>query len=470
MRFCTKCGHKLEDEYKVCPKCGSSVTDKKSQASALNKIKAEESKVETISPVRKSISKKMIIAIASVAVVVIFVGVFIYFGKTQSNPSKVVKNFEEAVAKKDKAKIEKLVEYSNNNAKMDDASANILIKYFNSNKSYSDSVLSELNDEADTINADSPSLTSNSYAFRMEREGNKYLFFPNYKIIVKPAYVTVKTKFKGTNIYLNNEKIGTVTKDNDNKQYGPFLPGKYTIKAVYKGKYASPTDSKNVNTLKTKNNKISIVLLKDLKYVKIDSDEKDAEIFIGDKDTGKKIKDIKTIGPVDKKTSIYGTIKKDGKIIKSDIQKLEYSYDINGPQVYLDFFNSKYKPDSNEWKIKQLLQDYTLYFGEAVNDNNMSLIQKYLYPDSDLYKQQEAYIKDAYSKKIVEMNQQCNIVSCDFSSDSKSGTVVTHEVYDIDSDNGETYVTSKKEFNYKYTFKYNDAVGAYQLASVENVK
>ncbi|URZ03360.1 hypothetical protein CLAUR_034060 [Clostridium felsineum] len=474
MKFCTKCGHELKENHKVCPKCGNRVQIEENTLNEFefkeenileHKIEVEE--VDGKAVQKKGISKVKIIIACAVAVVFILVGVLSYVYIRLSDPVNTVEAFKKAVNERDTSKIKNLVECSDSSVKIDDDSAKVIIKYFNKNDNYFDSTISELDSEANNIKHNSYSLTEKSYVYTIEKKENKFLVLPSYKIVVKPSYITVKTKIKGTDIYINNKKVGTSSSNNSSKKYGPYVAGEYEVKGNYKGKYADSKETKTVNTVKADKNKVDVTILKNLTYVKIVSDNQDGEVFINDKDTGKKVKDIDTIGPIDDKCKIYGVIKKDGKTIKSKVEDGKYYMGLTKPEVDLEFFNSEYPIGSNERKVASMIRMYISSFCEAVNKNNFSFVQEYLYPDSDLYKQQVAYIPDAYNKKIIEVELRCDIISCTFNPDGKTGTVITHEVYDIDN-NGKD--DGKKEFDYKYTFKYNDATSTYQLTNIENAK
>ncbi|PJI08766.1 MULTISPECIES: zinc ribbon domain-containing protein [Clostridium] len=477
MKFCTKCGYELKEDQIVCPKCGNKVKGAENKphetlTEANDNFNTKEEKLPARQeenlpvPFKAPLSKNKKIAAASVLVLIVLIGIFIYFGKSQSSPEKVVDNFKTAVNKQDKSEMEKLMVCNDSGLKIDDGNVAMLLRYFKNNPSYLTNTLSQLDNQA--LNTDRINSNSNlsSYILNVKRDGNKFLFFPNYKIEVKASYITVKTKIKDANIYINNTKVGTSTSDDFSKEYGPYIPGEYVVKGSYKGKYSTSNNSQDVDTVKATNNKISVKVLEDLKYVNVKSDNDDAEIFVNSEDTGKKVKDREPIGPIDNNANIYGVIEQDGKKLKSMGETRDSYGNSENADIYLNFADAKSELQSNENEVKSLVQNYITAFCSAVNYNDISYVSSYIAPASELYNEQVKYIPNAYSQNIKENNLSCDIVSCTFDNDNKSGTVVTHEVYDINNNGSD----SQKTFDYKYTFKYSDKNYGYQLTSIANAK
>lgn len=82
------------------------------------------------------------------------------------------------------------------------------------------------------------------------------------------------------------------------------MPGNYTIKSEISNSYLNKSENIEVNTFKSSNQEISI--FDNFIKVNITSDIPDAELYVNNKDTGVKIKDAKTFGPIDPNSIIYG--------------------------------------------------------------------------------------------------------------------------------------------------------------------
>lgn len=478
MKFCTKCGYELKEGQIVCPKCGNKVKSVEQQShETLTEVNDEDfnTKEEKLpvaqeenlpAVIKEPMSKKKKIAVVLGLMLIVLIGVFIYFGKSQSSPEKVVDNFKTAVSNQDKSEMEKLIECNDSGLKIDDENMAMLLRYFKNNPSYLNNTLTALNNQAFNPGGINSNSNSSSYILNVKRDGNKFLFFPNYKIEVKASYITVKTKVKNADIYINNTKVGTSTSDDFSKEYGPYVPGEYVVKGSYKGKYSTSNNSQDVDTVKASNNKISVKVLEDLKYVTVKSDNDDAEIFVNNKDTGKKVKDGDAIGPIDSNSNIYGVIEQDGKKLKTMGETGDDYGSSENQEVYLNFADAESELQSNENEVKSLVQNYIAAFCSAVNYDDISYVSSYIAPGSELYNEQVKYIPNAYSQNLKENNLSCDIISCTFNNDNKSGTVVTHEVYDINNNGSD----SQKTFDYKYTFQYSDKDYGYQLTSIANAK
>ena len=113
-------------------------------------------------------------------------------------------------------------------------------------------------------------------------------------------------------------------------------------------------------------------------------------------------------------------------------------------------------------ELKDLLGHYTSYATQAINTNNISLIDPYVVSGSDLYKEQQSYIPSTYKAGIKINIVSANITDYNISEDKKSGSITTSLVYNIIAKDGTSF---NKTFNYAYEFQYNDSTSNYQLVS-----
>ncbi|MFL0252174.1 zinc ribbon domain-containing protein [Clostridium neuense] len=472
MKFCSNCGAELKDGQLFCSKCGSKLE--------INNVNNNDDKTEEIEVIEQDLPRIPIEQAvpeiqkssfkfdlkAKVVSCVIFVLIataigFYVIGNTLTKPDVVVDKFKSAVTSNNKSELESILFCDDSELSINDGNTSLLLKYFKSNPSNLNSIVSNLNKQAAVASEIKNFQNDSSQTFNIELVGKKYLFFPEYKINIQPSFIEIKASTKDIKFTLDNKEIGKSDSDNFKKKYGPFMPIGHTLLADYKGKYVSLSKSYDVSLDKGSHEE-SIEVLNDLKYINIDSDNPEAEIFVNNKDTGVKVAEASNFGPVGKNTQIYGVVQKDGAKLRSN------NYNVSDEdRIYLDFGDAENELDDVQDKVKNLVYGYTNAFTQAVNSNDISQIGSYVYPGSDLYNEQAKYIPSTYEKGIKEYLRTCNVVSVNVNDDNKSGTVTTSEVYDIEDSSGNI---TTKSFDYKYTFKYNDSINSYQLTGIANTQ
>lgn len=484
MKFCSKCGAELRDGQVFCSKCGSEVEpnnlnndnndDDKTEETQVIEQDLSEVPVEQDTPripieqdapkIQKSGFKfdlrAKIISCVIVALIAVAIGFYV-IGNNLTKPDVVVDKFKSAVTSNNKSELESMLFCDDSELSINDENTSLLLKYFKSNPSNLNSIISNLNKQAAVASEIKNFQKDSSQTFNIELVGKKYLFFPEYKINIQPSFIEIKASAKDIKFTLDNKEIGKSDSDNFKKKYGPFMPIEHTLLADYKGKYVSLSKSYDVSLDKGSHEE-SVEVLNDLKYINIDSDEPEAEIFVNNKDTGVKVSEANNFGPVGQNTQIYGVVQKDGAKLRSN------NYNVSDEnRIYLNFGDAENKLNDVQDKVKNLVYWYTNAFTQAVNSNDISQIDSYVYPGSDLYNEQTNYIPSTYEKGIKEYLRNCNVVSVNVNDDNESGTVTTSEAYDIEDNSGNI---TTKSFNYKYAFKYNDGINSYQLTSIANAQ
>jgi uncharacterized membrane protein YvbJ len=478
VKFCGKCGAKVETEEKFCAQCGNvlstnedkvdeKITDDNEYINE-SSFKNHNEIVSNPSPVRRNLTMSMktkINIMAAAIAVVLLIGFYI-IGNSLTNPSKVVSKFENAVASGNKGELVSTLYCDDNRLEINEKTIVPLLTYFKDNPSYLNTVVQGLNRDAANISQTKtlPGMNGSSKAvLTLTYAGKKFLFFPNYKIGVKPGFIQVKTSIKGVVFTLNSTEIGKSDADNFSKEFGPFIPGKYTLLADYKGKYTSLSDDPHdINFIDGSSDKVTVEAFTNVNYVNVKSDNPETKIFVNGKDTGVKVADGSNFGPLNNNTKIYGMVTKDGKLLKSN----EETVGQGDKDVYLNFAQAESNVKSQENQIHNLVYWYTYYFTRAVNTNNFMMLEDFLYPGSQIYDDQKSYIASTYSKGIKEEIKSFNVISYKLSEDNKSGTANTEEVYNI-YDNGNSSI---KTFKYTYTFKYNEERNGYQMESIASAE
>lgn len=469
MKFCTKCGSKLETGESVCHNCGYNFdtgkyeTDKKDDTQVIDKEKIVNydtvTERENLEKICDFIKKKKV-GILFFLIAIIIIGSFILIGRSLTSPSKLVERFQSDISSSDKADLSKILYSNDNRLKVDEKNSSYLLAYFKDNPSYLNKAMDNMNSQLGDTNLIKKASDFTQDNLSIVIDGRTLLFFPRYKVSVKPTFIEVNTGIKDVELSLDDSKIGKSDKDNFSKEYGPFMPGKYKLYADYKGKYISLNKNYNIDLVNSTNGKVNVDIFKDLNYVKIDGDHPDAEIFVNNRNTGIKISDAVNFGPVNPEMKIYAIANENGKKLKSN----EHIVAAGDSNIDLSFSESESQLSNIEDKMHNLIDMYTNYFCYAVNYGDFSNVEPYIYPGSSLYNAQAKYVSDTYNNGISENIMSYNVVSYTMADDNKSGTITTEEVYKI-TKNGQSSV---KNFKYTYGFKYNEDMGSYQLTNIVN--
>lgn len=470
MSYCPKCGAQINQGQAFCSKCGFNLNTRQGNTNIQQPSEIPQAVIpqagvtqngvtQGSGPVyistlnsRPAMDKSVKIGIIIGSAVAAVLLILFLIGSSLTKPSRVVSDFQKAVSSNNAKQLSKVLYCSDKRVTIDEKSVSPLLTYFKDNPSSLNKLVQALNSQA----ADSKVSGS---VFVLQNVGKKFLFFPDYRIVVKPAYIDVSTKISGAGFMLESKSIGKSDSDNFTKEYGPYIPGEYNFTASYTGKYVSLHEPHKIDLVSADGNKQAINVFENLTYLNISCEYSDAELFVDGKDAGVQIKDSGNFGPLNSDSIVYAVAEKDGQKIKSDTYTVGQGDD---SYVYLSFENSEYDLENIEGQIKDLVNEYLNNFAYAVNYGDFSMVEPYIYPGSSLYTTQSSYVPNTYKQGITENVLSYNITSCTINDDKKSGTVTTHETYEINS-NGNS---SQKSFDYKYTFQYNEETQSFQLATI----
>ena len=386
MNYCTKCGSKLDESGK-CPKCNN---------------------------------KKLKIIIPIITVIIVLVGIYIPLNKHFSNPELAITKFNEAIGSKNEGELQSILASDDSRITIDKDNTKVLLDYFQSNPSYVDNVKNILKSDANSI--ENGASAKNSAVFSLKEVGHKFLIFPEYKIVVKPSYIEVKTNIKDANIKVNGKEYKNVK---ENSEIGPLMPGNYVVLAEVNNKYIKKSENISVDLMTDQKKTINV--FDNLKYINIQSDIPSAKLYVNGKDTGVSISDASNFGPVDDKSIIYAIGEKDGKKLRSS----NYTVDSYSDNIYIDFSQAVKEDEDFKAQVYNLIRDYDSSFAYAVNNNDFNYIKDYLEPGSQIYNAQSKVIGSIYEKNIREDFISLDIKDLKFDKDKNEGSVSCSEVYDI---------------------------------------
>lgn len=464
MNFCPKCGASIKEDAEFCHNCGYNIKSKSNNTSEDNKFENSENKEEKIQKfnyklenVKSILNNKILISIISACVLIIL---FIFIGKTISSPEKAVASFQNDVNKGDATALTEILYTSDGRINLTSDNVDPLLKSFKNTPSELSSTISNLNSQA--INLKNGGIENENSNLYITKVGRTLIFFPKYKIAFKPVFLTLTSNVKGADILINGKKIAKTDNENFSKQFGPYVPGLYTISGKASGSaLGNMYNQTKVDLLSDKKQSSSIDVLKGL-YLEVTSDYDNNEIYINGKDTGKSVNSGDKIGPIASGSNVYGVINYNGEQIKSS------SSNISDDDSTINFNYSKQgeTPEQQQSDINNMITGYASALADALTSGNTNQIELYMYPGSKLNNQQMGNINSYYkgNNNFYEKYDSAVVNSYKMDTDGKSGTVDATEVYDINENyDGTNSQTRTRTFENIYKFKYNDTTQSYQL-------
>jgi uncharacterized membrane protein YvbJ len=488
MPICNNCGEPVQPEQTFCKNCGT----KLSASTMSNLSLGTNTEIQTRNNIKKNASIPTYLKWGVPAVLVLAIalfGIHTYLSNLYK-PEKTVAKFEQAVKQKDYNTLRKILTQDGVSIDLSDHDLASYLSFLTKDKDLN-SIVNELNRNAGSlqlVNKLNP-VTDNSGNNLLDLErGSKLLgIYQQYVINVYPFTIKAQSNADNTDIYLNEKKTKTIKKSTDTVTIGKFLPGDYTLKALYKGEFVSLNAQKKVDFSSTENNAVITKVDLNGHFVSISSNGDGAEIYANGKNTGKKVGQIDTFGPVpiDGSVELYAVLNRSGGQIKSAPVKITGDGDI-----YLDFkeidneqqqaatkqavqdalnqYGSSY--DSPQQKMQSFMQDYLSASIQAINSRDFSLVESYLDPNGKEYAESKNYIDYLATQGITE--SLLNETVLNVQSTDTGFKVQTKEEYDIYYNDGST---KDKTFNSTYTvvgdtsgLKIETLNGTNQIASTAN--
>lgn len=485
MKFCTKCGNEVVKGTLFCTSCGNDLReDVKTKAEpdvdldttspeldydidSVNNESKSNNDMDSVSsetdenPIEHlKLSKKSKVYIALFVILIVLVFTTIKVGNSMSDPSKVVTRFENDVATNNVSDLSKILYSSDTRLKIDSKSISPLLSYFKSKPTYLNEVMQDLEDDSISPKDIRNLNIKSDHTLTLASDGKSFLIFPKYKINIKPSFINIKTTVKDVSFSIDNTVIGKSDTENSTKQFGPYIPGTYSILANYKNNYVTLSKPYSVDLIDA-NGTADISVFDDMNYLNITSDQPSAEIFVNGKDTKVTVKDATHFGPINSSSKIHATSKIDGKTLTSD----EFLTTSDSKDVFLSFADASNTINDIHTQLDNLLYNYSSSLSLAVNNNDPSYIDAYVAYGSSLYNDQKSYIPKASASGVQETYNNSSIIKYNINDDNKSGTITSSEYYTIYINGTDT----PKSFSYIYGFKYDDSKG-YQLTSISKAK
>lgn len=354
MKYCKKCGHEIKENNKFCEKCGTPAEVNKSET---QKTVEKPAQIKEQAKPKKEVdekTKKKRKIIAIVVIVILALGFGGYkVGESLTSPDKVVEQFIAAVSKKDTKSMIQILKSSDRRLEINEENLKPFINYIDENPSYFDklskSLMEQSNDKAVPVFSQDENRLNNVNMITLEKKGKKFLIYDNYEIVLQPFFLQISTNNENTKILINDKEVDRTVNGNYFKEFGPLIPGKYTVKVQYEGEYATLEDKMDIQLVSdnynSSNKIISCTLDIYMSYVLIDSDYYDSNVLINGEDIGLTVSEVNEmggIGPLANNTKIQ--LKREfpwGIIESEEVEPNEWDF----VEIYLNPKNEKLQED-----------------------------------------------------------------------------------------------------------------------------
>ncbi|WP_157967867.1 MULTISPECIES: zinc ribbon domain-containing protein [Paraliobacillus] len=226
MNYCKECGHALKNDAQFCSACGT-----QTQPQVSKQLPARSSWGTKI---RQATKKQKVIAISVLALLVLLIGGH-QVGANMTDKNRIIEKFETALHEEDAKTIASMLQTSDERLDITEEKVSELLTLIAETPSAQQYFINELESQADAY--EQGETIESSTIFSLEKEGKTALIYDNYFIEVMPFYFQVGTNMTDAKLFLGEEEIATSDADQFTKEYGPVLPGVYTLRSSYSNDY-----------------------------------------------------------------------------------------------------------------------------------------------------------------------------------------------------------------------------------------
>lgn len=356
---CTNCGTKIKQKtQRFCPECGTDITEQ------IHTKKKKRKKVLFLTGIP-------VILIAGLAIT------FFIVGKMKSDPQNIIDQFSESVENEDEESLSKLLTTNEDDLSIDDENSGILLDFLSENNSDYDTLIEDLENQAASLKEDEDGSESAYATVQLKKDGKTWVFFDDYKLDVTPAYIDIQSENEDTDVYINEKKLTTTPEDDVfEEQFGPLMPGTYTVKGEFETPYLSTEETEDVDLFnmedKTKEQEIS---LNTGKITIISSFADEATLHINGEETDIEVGHGKqTIGPFPLDEPI--DLKLVNEMPWGTIESDTITYQEDDTQV--SFENASTIDDDEEEKIFEMVNDVFETYTEALSEKDETLLEEHV--------------------------------------------------------------------------------------------
>lgn len=472
---CSRCNAEIKSNEKFCFNCGSKIEDTMiDSTNTINLKKKNDNNMENENNINinndttpnhlsektskkagaktKLLTKVKKLLIATISLLFIAGIGILLIPQTQA---KVVNQFEEAIINNEPEKLKKIIISGDKRLEITKENLEPIISYYNDNPS-------SLNNDVSYLKNAYPGENSEDNEKPFTITTKKVIFKEKYYIKLNPKYIQIDNSYKDAKISMYcNEKL--VEENISSGEVGPLVPGKYKFVISYENEYSKSQASKEIDIFygQLKNN---VDLSDTINKNTIISEEEDAIIYINNKSTNKKAKELSEVIGLKNGDTVYGVFKNKNEDIRSNVVQISGS-----SEIHLSYEYTK-SPSTDEMRnnVSELIYNYLYNFAYAVNYNDFSYIEGYMSIGSNLYNTQKTNVPKFYEKGIKESYINHEIIDINYDEGEGTGSITVKEVYEIGSRDKDTDMFTYKEKTYKnkYYFIFNEIEGTYKLTDL----
>lgn len=246
--------------------------------------------------------KKSKLLLGSGLFIILLVTGAYFFGKYVTDEARLIKHFEQSAQGENSDNLYKLLSDANADIKFDQKSADGMIDFFKGNPKALTQVTDELKLQAEQLKSGEQEVFAededSAFVYLHRKAEKRWLIFDDYELKVKRYMIPVQTNFEDAKILVDGKEAAAASGKEGPIEIGPFLPGEYSIAAVYEGEYTTLESKEKVSLFPLSGYEDTIELVLEGDYVDVYSNNPDARIFIDGEDIGLKVEEGQQIGPI----------------------------------------------------------------------------------------------------------------------------------------------------------------------------
>ncbi|WP_372662566.1 zinc ribbon domain-containing protein [Cohnella sp.] len=248
------------------------------------------------------LTKQSKILIGSGLFIILLLAGAYFLGRYLTDEERLIKRFEQSVKEEKSDKLFKLLSSANEDIKFDQKSADGIVAYFKSNSNALIQVTDELELQSKQIRSGEQEAFAEdqdtAFVYLQKRDGKRWLIYNDYELKIKRYMIPVQTNFEGAKILVDGKESATAGGDGSPIELGPFLPGEYSIKAVFEGEYTTLEKLEKVSLFPLSGYDDTVELVLEGDYVNVESNNGSARIYINGQHIGLMVEDGQKIGPI----------------------------------------------------------------------------------------------------------------------------------------------------------------------------
>lgn len=405
--------------------------------------------------------KGVVVTLAlAIMLLLVVVATHVYM-KNKFSPSQVVAEFKEAVLAEDYESLAQMMNEGQDKLRVSKEEAKRYALFLREELDFSDELINRLINSNDVIEDQ-----NGNKLFTLVKSEKNLFFYSQYEIRFYPMELLVSSQYQGTEIFLDKEKLITLSDANTMVRVAYVFPGLHVLKTRYQNDYTKLMSEEKIDFTKASNNQVKIFPKIEGTEVSIHTNDPDAMLFVNGNNSGMKISEIKKLGPL----PMDGSIVLHGERINGGMIEKTEPATIVGPEVKLMFGTASMqsplseKQDVAKDELERFMMKYYSTTVEAINARDFSIIAPFIDPEGKAYVAVQQNIERMDKRDITE--ELLSIEMINYALLSEGYSVTTKETYNLIY---EDRTVEQKTFQTQY-YLVRDKVGLKIHTLIETVE